>query len=73
MRDIQRPQIKPLPTPGNAAPTRNTGPKTVWSSRVEGYVILRDLDLYLTKLARDFLLLASKTHVTQQKEEKRAH
>uniref|UniRef100_A0A3B5K3M8 Ciliary neurotrophic factor n=1 Tax=Takifugu rubripes TaxID=31033 RepID=A0A3B5K3M8_TAKRU len=51
----------------------NTGPKTVWSSRVEGYVILRDLDLYLTKLARDFLLLASKTHVTQQKEEKRAH
>lgn len=36
--------------------------KTVWDSRVEGYVILRDLDLYLTKLARDFLLLASKTH-----------
>lgn len=37
--------------------------KTVWDSRVEGYVILRDLDLYLTKLARDFLLLASKTHL----------
>ncbi|XP_026183866.1 uncharacterized protein LOC113142801 [Mastacembelus armatus] len=36
--------------------------KTVWNSRVEGYIILRDLDLYLTKLARDFLLLASKTH-----------
>lgn len=35
--------------------------KTVWDSRVEGYVILRDLDLYLTKLARDFLLLASET------------
>ncbi|KAK2828479.1 hypothetical protein Q5P01_019513 [Channa striata] len=34
----------------------------VWDRRVEGYVILRDLDLYLTKLARDFLLLASKTH-----------
>ncbi|XP_056295498.1 uncharacterized protein LOC130209719 [Pseudoliparis swirei] len=38
-----------------------TRSKTVWDSRVEGYVILRDLDLYLTKLARDFLLLASKT------------
>ncbi|CAN9501722.1 unnamed protein product [Ophioblennius macclurei] len=36
--------------------------KTVWDSRVEGYVVLRDLDLYLTKLARDFLLLASATH-----------
>ncbi|XP_029028819.1 uncharacterized protein LOC114869109 [Betta splendens] len=35
--------------------------KTAWDSRVEGYIILRDLDLYLTKLARDFLLLASKT------------
>ncbi|XP_068456229.1 interleukin-27 subunit alpha [Clinocottus analis] len=37
--------------------------KTEWHSRVEGYIILRDLDLYLTKLARDFLLLASKTHL----------
>ncbi|XP_040907240.1 uncharacterized protein LOC121190507 isoform X2 [Toxotes jaculatrix] len=38
-----------------------TSSKTVWDRRVEGYIILRDLDLYLTKLARDFLLLASKT------------
>ncbi|XP_045894996.1 uncharacterized protein LOC123962749 isoform X2 [Micropterus dolomieu] len=37
-----------------------TSSKTVWDRRVEGYIILRDLDLYLTKLARDFLLLASK-------------
>ncbi|XP_018547229.1 uncharacterized protein LOC108893571 isoform X2 [Lates calcarifer] len=37
--------------------------KTVWDSRVDGYIILRDLDLYLTKLARDFLLLASKTRL----------
>ncbi|KAK2881861.1 uncharacterized protein [Channa argus] len=37
--------------------------KIVWDRRVECYVILRDLDLYLTKLARDFLLLASKTHL----------
>uniref|UniRef100_UPI0037E7023E interleukin-27 subunit alpha n=1 Tax=Semicossyphus pulcher TaxID=241346 RepID=UPI0037E7023E len=36
-----------------------------WDSLVEGYIILRDLDLYLTKLARDFLLLASKTLMTQ--------
>lgn len=34
---------------------------TQWDSRVEGYIILRDLDLYLIKLARDFLLLATKT------------
>uniref|UniRef100_A0A3Q2XWL8 Uncharacterized LOC109512541 n=1 Tax=Hippocampus comes TaxID=109280 RepID=A0A3Q2XWL8_HIPCM len=34
--------------------------KTLWEKRVDGYIILRDLDLYLTKLARDFLLLASK-------------
>nr|XP_019941045.1 PREDICTED: uncharacterized protein LOC109628402 [Paralichthys olivaceus] len=39
------------------------GSKTVWNQRVEGYIILRDLELYLTKLARDFLLLASNTHV----------
>ncbi|XP_026228153.1 uncharacterized protein LOC113170313 [Anabas testudineus] len=37
--------------------------KTVWDSRVEGYIILRDLDLYLTKVARDFLLLATKAHL----------
>uniref|UniRef100_A0A673AY77 Uncharacterized protein n=1 Tax=Sphaeramia orbicularis TaxID=375764 RepID=A0A673AY77_9TELE len=37
--------------------------KTIWDKRVEGYIILRDLDLYLTKLARDFLLLASKAHL----------
>lgn len=43
----------------------DAGSQTVWDSRVEGYIILRDLELYLTKLARDFLLLASKAHVTQ--------
>ncbi|XP_037604553.1 uncharacterized protein LOC119475692 isoform X1 [Sebastes umbrosus] len=47
------------PTPLNP----QTRSKTEWDSRVEGYIILRDLDLYLTKLARDFLLLASKTHL----------
>ncbi|XP_077403341.1 uncharacterized protein LOC144036513 [Vanacampus margaritifer] len=35
--------------------------KTLWEKHVEGYIILRDLDLYLTKLARDFLLLDSKS------------
>ncbi|KAM8897819.1 uncharacterized protein AB9W97_009033 isoform 2-T3 [Spinachia spinachia] len=47
-----------FPTPLNP----QTRSKTVWDSRVDGYIILRDLDLYLTKLARDFLLLASQTH-----------
>uniref|UniRef100_A0A8C9QWG7 Interleukin-27 subunit alpha-like n=1 Tax=Scleropages formosus TaxID=113540 RepID=A0A8C9QWG7_SCLFO len=31
----------------------------LWSSRLQGYVILRDLSRYLGKLARDFTLLAS--------------
>uniref|UniRef100_A0A3P8S640 Ciliary neurotrophic factor n=1 Tax=Amphiprion percula TaxID=161767 RepID=A0A3P8S640_AMPPE len=47
-----------LQTPSNSA----SSSKKLWDSRVEGYIILRHLDLYLTKLARDFLLLASKTH-----------
>lgn len=42
-----------------------------WDSRVEGYIILRDLDLYLTKLARDFLLLATKATPTQTGKSKR--
>ncbi|XP_049896748.1 uncharacterized protein LOC126387967 isoform X1 [Epinephelus moara] len=50
------------PTSPTAPVNPQTRSKTVWDSRVEGYIILRDLDLYLTKLARDFLLLASKTH-----------
>lgn len=43
-----------------------TSSKTVWESRVEGYVILRDLDLYLTKLAREFLLLASRVYMPHE-------
>ncbi|KAK7925591.1 hypothetical protein WMY93_007901 [Mugilogobius chulae] len=45
-----------------------------WDSRVEGYIILRDLDLYLTKLARDFLLLATKTthHQTNGKSNRKS-
>ncbi|XP_023867436.1 cardiotrophin-2-like [Salvelinus sp. IW2-2015] len=34
--------------------------KSLWTSRLEGYVILRDLERYLTKLARDFILLKTK-------------
>uniref|UniRef100_A0A8C6U2B6 Ciliary neurotrophic factor n=1 Tax=Neogobius melanostomus TaxID=47308 RepID=A0A8C6U2B6_9GOBI len=33
---------------------------------VEGYIILRDLDLYLIKLARDFRLLLTKTAKSNQ-------
>ncbi|MED6259183.1 hypothetical protein ATANTOWER_018298 [Ataeniobius toweri] len=51
------------PTPAAALQNLQRSSRTVWESRVEGYIILRDLDLYLTKLARDFLLLASKTHL----------
>lgn len=65
MSYLQNSSMKP-PSPTVQAPLNpETSSKTVWDSRVEGYIILRDLELYLTKLARDFLLLASKTHMTQ--------
>lgn len=57
---MQRSLMTPTSAPVRPASNPETGSKTVWDSRVEGYIILRDLDLYLTKLARDFLLLASK-------------
>ncbi|XP_072230806.1 uncharacterized protein [Leuresthes tenuis] len=59
MSSMRESWIKPTPSTVHL----NSGPstKTLWDSRVEGYIILRDLDLYLTKLARDFLLLASKS------------
>ncbi|XP_020485892.1 uncharacterized protein [Labrus bergylta] len=60
MRYMQSSWTKPT-SPTQLDP--ETSSKTEWDSRVEGYIILRDLDLYLTKLARDFLLLASNTHV----------
>uniref|UniRef100_A0A3B1IUU0 Ciliary neurotrophic factor n=1 Tax=Astyanax mexicanus TaxID=7994 RepID=A0A3B1IUU0_ASTMX len=40
----------PAPLPALSGPSR-------WVSRLEGYVILRDLERYLTKLARDYTLL----------------
>ncbi|XP_062309465.1 uncharacterized protein LOC134013771 [Osmerus eperlanus] len=47
---------------GSATPPASTAPpqQTLWVSRLEGYIILRDLERYLVKLTRDFLLLASK-------------
>ncbi|XP_077596268.1 uncharacterized protein LOC144212352 isoform X2 [Stigmatopora nigra] len=47
-----------IPPMGTLSPPKNL-PKTIWERRVEGYLLLRDLNLYLTKLARDFLLLTS--------------
>uniref|UniRef100_A0A668AMA7 Uncharacterized LOC115371692 n=1 Tax=Myripristis murdjan TaxID=586833 RepID=A0A668AMA7_9TELE len=44
----------------NPPPSYQPPSNLTWASRVEGYIILRDLNLYLIKLARDFLLLASK-------------
>lgn len=61
MRAVKSSWVRP--TPAAALQNRHRRSRTVWESRVEGYIILRDLDLYLTKLARDFLLLASKAHL----------
>lgn len=57
--------VKPISPTAWAPSNPEASSKTAWDRQVEGYIILRDLDLYLTKLARDFLLLASKTRVTQ--------
>ncbi|XP_041864370.1 uncharacterized protein LOC121654343 [Melanotaenia boesemani] len=61
MRLIRSSWIRPMTAAAHLNPRRST--RTVWDDRVEGYIILRDLNLYLTKLARDFLLLASKTQI----------
>lgn len=66
MSYIQSAGKKPTSPPVRASLNPESSSKTAWDSGVEGYIILRDLDLYLTKLARDFLLLASRTHMTQQ-------
>lgn len=66
MSYIHNSGMKPTIPPVNVPPNRKTSSKILWDSRVEGYIILRDLDFYLIKLARDFLLLASKTWTTQQ-------
>uniref|UniRef100_A0A3P9JYL6 Ciliary neurotrophic factor n=1 Tax=Oryzias latipes TaxID=8090 RepID=A0A3P9JYL6_ORYLA len=60
MRFTRRSWMKPTPAAVHLNSERS--PRADWDSRVEGYIALRDLDLYLTKLARDFLLLASKRH-----------
>ncbi|XP_036379814.1 uncharacterized protein LOC118774570 [Megalops cyprinoides] len=53
-----------LPYPASSSASSVAPPSTtptlawqLWASRQEGYVILRDLDRYLGKLARDFILL----------------
>ncbi|KAI3373555.1 hypothetical protein L3Q82_022151 [Scortum barcoo] len=66
MSQMRSSWVKPTSPRARFPLNPDTGSRTVWDRRVDGYIILRDLDLYLTKLARDFLLLASKTHVTQQ-------
>ncbi|XP_061660285.1 uncharacterized protein LOC133492222 [Syngnathoides biaculeatus] len=60
MSHIKNARRKPTFPTVQAAPNHSSLSKTVWERSVEGYIILRDLNLYLTKLARDFLLLASK-------------
>ncbi|XP_073335716.1 uncharacterized protein [Pagrus major] len=65
MSNMRSSWMKPTSPTAQAPLSPENRAQTLWDSRVEGYVILRDLDLYLIKLARDFLLLASKTHMTQ--------
>ncbi|XP_023260577.1 uncharacterized protein LOC111653998 isoform X1 [Seriola lalandi dorsalis] len=62
MSYMKRSWTKPTSAPVGTPLIPETSSKTVWDRRVEGYIILRDLDLYLTKLARDFLLLSNKSH-----------
>lgn len=66
MSYIQGSWTRPSPPTVQIPLKPETSSKTVWESRVEGYVILRDLDLYLTKLAREFLLLASRVYMLQE-------
>uniref|UniRef100_A0A3Q1GSC2 Uncharacterized LOC110962531 n=2 Tax=Acanthochromis polyacanthus TaxID=80966 RepID=A0A3Q1GSC2_9TELE len=62
MRRMNSSWSKPVSATQQQTPSNPESSSTkLWHSRVEGYIILRHLDLYLTKLARDFLLLASKT------------
>ncbi|XP_067463862.1 uncharacterized protein [Thunnus thynnus] len=63
MSKMKRSWVKPTSLTVRTHLNPEANSKTVWDSRVEGYIILRDLDLYLTKLARDFLLLASRTRI----------
>ncbi|KAG8008339.1 hypothetical protein GBF38_019456 [Nibea albiflora] len=65
MSVMQSSRVKHSPPTARAPLNPEAVSKTAWDRQVEGYIILRDLELYLTKLVRDFLLLASKAHVTQ--------
>lgn len=49
------------PTPARVEKPLDPEDKGDWNRTVEGYIILRDLDLYLTKMARDFLLLSNRS------------
>uniref|UniRef100_A0A4W4EXR4 Ciliary neurotrophic factor n=1 Tax=Electrophorus electricus TaxID=8005 RepID=A0A4W4EXR4_ELEEL len=57
----------PSPTSSPTSHSRSASPASSsssgssrWVSRLEGYVILRDLELYLGRLARDYTLLSAK-------------
>ncbi|KAJ3589449.1 hypothetical protein NHX12_010294 [Muraenolepis orangiensis] len=43
-------------------PLQHHGNQTPWMRRLDVYVVLRDLDLYLTKTGRDLLLLGARHH-----------
>ncbi|KAJ8401666.1 hypothetical protein AAFF_G00376370 [Aldrovandia affinis] len=48
-------------SPAPSSQPRSTSPKQDrWSSALRGYIVLRDLDRYLGRLARDFIILNSR-------------
>ncbi|CAB1316316.1 unnamed protein product [Coregonus sp. 'balchen'] len=65
LRCVNSSSVSPISPPALTGavspPSSHQAPsKSLWTSRLEGYVILRDLERYLTKLARDFHLLKTK-------------
>ncbi|XP_072531593.1 uncharacterized protein [Salminus brasiliensis] len=53
-------QVATVAATSKAKPTAQVSGPSRWVSRLEGYVILRDLERYLSRLARDYTLLRAK-------------
>ena len=65
LESVSRSEEDRAPADSHSIPrpsVRRRGGQTAWLRRLEVYVVLRDLDLYLTKTARDLLLLEARRH-----------
>ncbi|CAL8307888.1 unnamed protein product [Gadus morhua 'NCC'] len=65
LESVSRSEEDRAPADSHSVPrpsVRRRGGQTAWLRRLEVYVVLRDLDLYLTKTARDLLLLEARRH-----------